>query len=169
MEKIYNYILNNDKIYEKDIRDRYIDLYEDTEDMLIDVDFLLKYMNKKMLRNNISRIGQKEFRKELMKRYGCCIITGNDYDPELQAAHIVPHSDVNNCDIDNGIILDSRLHTTFDKYDWSINPRTLRIEVKDNKGSITKYKNNKVNVNKSSIKYLEKHYKKFKTNNIIYE
>lgn len=38
MKKIYNYILNNDKIYEKDIRDRYIDLYEDTEDMLIDVE-----------------------------------------------------------------------------------------------------------------------------------
>ena len=86
-----------------------------------------------------------------------------------EACHIIPFSESNNFDIDNGLLLNSNLHKLFDKYYWSINPETLCIETSDKCNTydcITLYKNKHLEIlqkfNKT-IEYLKEHYKQFKT------
>jgi hypothetical protein len=95
------------------------------------------------------RMGQKKFRKELFKKFnGTCIISGNDCDDELVAAHIVPVADEESYDIDNGLLLTATLHNTMDKLLWAINPKTLKIETAKGKniGQIFQFVGKKVNI-----------------------
>ena len=46
-----------------------------------------------------------------------------------EAAHIIPFSETLSFDVDNGILLNSILHKLFDKSYWSINPKTLCVEL----------------------------------------
>jgi len=114
------------------------------------------------------RLNQKEFREELFAKYNKCIITDEDCEHSLDACHIIPVSENETYDIDNGLILRSDIHKTFDKYLWSINPETLEIEIKDNVnvGDIKKYVGQKVNISiNSELKNnLINHYRIFKKN-----
>ena len=87
-----------------------------------------------------------------------------------EAAHIIPFSKCENFDIDNGLLLNSILHKLFDKYDWSINPNSLCIEI--NKVSTDIYNILKPYENKhikillyfpKTIINLQEHYKEFKS------
>jgi hypothetical protein len=49
---------------------------------------------------------------DLIKRDKSCIISNNDYE-ECDAAHIVPLLDSNNYDVDNGLLLDKSLHSSY--------------------------------------------------------
>ena len=126
--------------------------YEDKDAFILDLNFLLKNIYDIKLisiEDNDKRIGQQEFKKILLKKYGFkCLITNNDCIDELEACHIVPESQTINFDISNGLILDKNIHSTFNKYYWSINPETLEVEVLNNKnvGSISKYKNMYINL-----------------------
>jgi ParB/RepB/Spo0J family partition protein len=71
---------------------------------------------------------QMLFRNEIIKRFKTCIVSGLTYEV-CEAAHIVPFSECNNFNIDNGLLLNSILHSLFDKYYWSINPETLCLEI----------------------------------------
>jgi hypothetical protein len=105
--------------------------------------------NIKLKNEQRIRLNQKKFRKELLKKFnGKCIISGNDCEDELTAAHIVPVADEESYDIDNGLLLTDTLHKTMDKFKWAINPDTLIIEVKSgvNVGSIRQYAGQKVNL-----------------------
>jgi hypothetical protein len=93
------------------------------------------------------RLNQTEFRNELLKKFNsCCLITGEDCEIELAACHIIPVKDEESYDIDNGLLLRSNLHNTFDKYLWSINPETLIIESRTNikVGNISQYVGQKI-------------------------
>ena len=95
------------------------------------------------------RLSQKEFRKELLKKFNNkCIITNEDCLDELEACHLIPINEEESYNINNGIILTSNLHKTFDKYLWSINLNTLKMKINNNKniGNIKKYVGNKVNI-----------------------
>lgn len=71
---------------------------------------------------------QQLYRNAIINRFDKCIIS--DMDKEVcEAAHIIPFSESNNFDIDNGLLLNSILHKLFDKYYWSINPKTLCVEI----------------------------------------
>jgi len=72
------------------------------------------------------RIGQIEFRNNLIERFNRCIITGSDI---FDACHIVPFSEYQNMDVNNGILLTKTYHDYYDKYIWSINPQTFLIEI----------------------------------------
>ncbi len=76
-----------------------------------------------------NRIGQKEFRTGLIERFGRCIITGSDI---FDACHIIPYSESEDMNIDNGILLSKTYHDYFDKYIWTINPYTFNIEINYN-------------------------------------
>jgi len=114
------------------------------------------------------RLGQSEFRKGLIERFGPkCIITNSEI---FEACHIIPFADSNNMFIDNGLLLNSQHHIMFDKYIWSINPDTLDIEINyskiDENDKFIQLINNK-NLSKLkeyplTIKYLSKHYKTFR-------
>ena len=97
---------------------------------------------------------QCKFRNEIIKRYETCIITNMD---ELfcEAAHIIPFSESENFDIENGILLNCILHKLFDKYMFSINPDTLCVEV----SNINLKYNILKNINNKKIIKLKSHYK----------
>jgi len=52
-----------------------------------------------------------------------CCITKNNCNAELNACHIEPFSINSNFDIYNGLVLSRNLHSTYDLYYWSINPK----------------------------------------------
>lgn len=112
-----------------------------------------------------SRLSQSEFRTQLIKLYQSkCVISSNSNPDELEAAHIVEFSEGGNYDVFNGLVLEANIHKTFDKYKWTINPDTLKIEIKEGySGSISKYEGKKINLLFNPVLYsnLKYRYEKF--------
>ena len=97
----------------------------------IEVYFMLKYnININTYEFVNKRIGQTEFRNNLIERFQRCIITNSEI---FDACHIVPFSLSNNMDVNNGILLNKCHHDYYDKYYWSINPHTYQIDINYNK------------------------------------
>jgi hypothetical protein len=132
------------------------------------LDFMLTNLyDIKVVKEQRRRLNQIEFRQCLLEKFNnSCIITGQTCTDELTAAHIVPISENENYDIDNGLLLIETIHRTYDKFKWSINPETLCIEVKqdDDVGTIQNYENKKINLqlNNELKQNLICHYNKFK-------
>jgi hypothetical protein len=113
--------------------------YEYQDEFMLDLDFMCKNIycvdivaDKK---HNIRpiRLGQSEFRQQLLAIYNNkCIVTQANCDIELEAAHIRPYSENHNYDINNGLILKSNIHKTFDAYYWTIQPDTQQIIIQPN-------------------------------------
>jgi len=109
---------------------------------------------------------QQKFRDDIINRDSRCIVS-NFASTECQACHIVPVEDGGNYDLNNGVLLNACLHITFDKYLWSINPDTLRIDVNSNDknivGSVINFVNTKPNIKiNDSLKYnLKKRWEKY--------
>lgn len=115
------------------------------------------------------RIGQNKFRHEIIERDKYCVLTKSNSDM-CEACHIISYNECNasnKYDINNGILLESGLHKLFDKYLWSVNPTTQKVEVSNkllNDNSywlINKYNNNKLNFNDNILNNLVMHYNKF--------
>jgi predicted restriction endonuclease len=120
--------------------------------------------------NKNVRSEQDKFRHNIINRDKCCIISKTDYD-DCEAAHIVPFAESNNYDIDNGLLLDKTLHSSFDKHYWCIDPTTLRIVLNETKTqgknlSCVKYQDLLINIkpNEKMLKYLQERYCIFCTN-----
>ena len=170
MNKLELYLDKNDnkEIIKDEIYDYKKFNYNDEIIFNNHLNFLLENIyNIKIIENDKSRVrlSQKEFRKELLKKFNKCIITNEDCIEELEACHLIPINEKESYNINNGIILTSNLHKTFDKYLWSINPNTLTIEINNNKnvGNIKKYVGNKVNIklNDELFNNLNYHYINF--------
>lgn len=134
----------------------------------IDLELLLETVYNQITLVNIpqkTRLTQKEFRTQLMDLYQSrCVISSNSNPDELEAAHIVEVCTGGDYDISNGLILEANIHKTFDKYQWTINPVTMQIEVKHGHlGSITKYLDKKINLSLNPVLYsnLKSRYDKF--------
>lgn len=83
---------------------------------------------KRMLASILQRRGQAQFRKELLEAYDRkCAITACDAVEALEAAHIIPHVDMDNYDPINGILLRADLHTLFDRHLLVIEPDKWRV------------------------------------------
>lgn len=142
--------------------------YEFEEVFTIDLNLLLNnvYPHIKLVQDQKTRLEQQEFRSQLLKLYGKCVVSENDCEEEITACHIIPFAELGDSSIDNGLILENNLHGTFDKYYWSINPDTLKIEVNPNKKvrTINKYTDKKINLimNPFLFSNLKTHYEKFK-------
>ena len=122
--------------------------------------------NIKIIDNSRYRLNQSEFRKQLLQKFNNkCIVTGENCIDELEACHIIPINENESYNLNNGIILISNLHKTFDKYLWSINPETFTIEIKNNVnvGNIKHYMGQKINIvlNNELINNMKYHYNKF--------
>ena len=73
-----------------------------------------------------SRIGQGQFRENLLSKYGKCVITGVDIPQVLVASHIKPWAACDNrerLDINNGLILSATYDRLFDGGLISFNER----------------------------------------------
>jgi predicted restriction endonuclease len=113
--------------------------------------------------DELNRMQQNKFKENLFIKYKKCIITENDVD-ECEACHIIPLERKYSYDVNNGILLSSSLHKTFDKFIWSINPITSCIEINNENNKkylINNFNNNKINLDKETLKNLEWHYEKF--------
>jgi predicted restriction endonuclease len=137
--------------------------YDDEDIYHIDLDFMLNNIyNIKIVEQRHKRMGQKEFKKEILELYNNkCVVTGNDCLEELEAAHIIPVSEEEDYSLDNGLLLERNIHVTFDKYFWSINPDTFIIESL-NKGTIVKYQGKKLDLPENLKENLRIHYNKFR-------
>ena len=161
------YISNYKDKLTRSIYDEYINFdYDNYDHFKIDVDFLLQIYNIKLYEPKQIRSKQDEFRDNLIERDKKCIISNTDA-CVCEAAHIIPNSEEENYDIDNGLLLDSGLHKCFDKYFWCINPETLTVELhKDLKIEnipCVKFKNNKININPNNkmLENIKERYKRF--------
>lgn len=138
------------------------------EEGLNDV-WIKMYLIKKFNMNNndkihstIQRVSQSKFRNDIIKRDQKCIISGYHLD-ECDAAHIIPHSISKSYNRSNGILLNRCLHKLFDDYDFSINPDTKRIEIRQestNK-SINAYRNKEILIPDECINNIRWHYQNF--------
>ena len=140
--------------------------YDNEDNYMIDLEFMLnniyniKIIDKIELRKK--RLGQGEFRKELLEQFNNrCIVTDNDCTDELEACHIVPVSTKEDYSLQNGLLLAKTIHATFDKYMWSINPITFKIEG-NNTGTIKQYIGMVLPLYDDMREYLESHYNTFK-------
>jgi len=165
MEKLDKFIMMNlrnhvsDKIFTTDIY-RLFD-FPNKDIFEIVFKYLLKINKVKIITLKEKRLQQSEFREKMIDRYQNCIVTGLSK-IECDAAHIYPVCESGSYTESNGLLLNSCIHKTFDKYLWSINPITMEIEINKNKdvGSIIQFEKKKVNI-KCDIVYLIYHYNKF--------
>ena len=85
--------------------------------------------------SRLARKGQIKFRNLLISACnGECEVTGCDTVEALEAAHIVNHSDEQNYDVSNGILLRSDLHRLFDRGLMIIDSDTLKVSFPGNAG-----------------------------------
>ena len=85
------------------------------------------------------------------------MVSNNDCLDELEAAHIIPFSECNNFDINNGLLLSANLHKTFDKIHWTIDTNTNCIVVlNNNSNSIKKYDGKYINLDNKTLQYFIK-------------
>ncbi|OTG82177.1 HNH endonuclease [Acinetobacter sp. ANC 4648] len=79
----------------------------------------------------LSRIGQGQFRKDLLKNFKeTCLLTGIKHVSLLVASHIKPWKDCDNkerLDAKNGLLLSSLMDRLFDRYFITFDPETLRL------------------------------------------
>ncbi|WP_213065917.1 HNH endonuclease, partial [Acinetobacter stercoris] len=82
-----------------------------------------------------SRLGQGQFRKDLLKNFNsACLLTGIKHESLLLASHIKPWSDCTNeerLDARNGLLLSPLVDKLFDRYFITFNPDTLRLIMVD--------------------------------------
>jgi len=108
------------------------------------------------------------FRKSVRTYYNDeCIISNHSFE-ECSICHIKPFSI---CNINekynplNGIILNNSLHALYDKFLFTIHPTNYNIILSDKinskNTSITKYKNEYININPDSYEFLSWHYANF--------
>ncbi|MBD2425009.1 HNH endonuclease [Phormidium sp. FACHB-1136] len=71
---------------------------------------------KRLLKSIAIRQGQPRFRRNLIDRYGCCLISGCSVKDTLEAAHIHPYAENGTNHISNGLLLRADFHTLFDLY-----------------------------------------------------
>lgn len=122
--------------------------------MIIILQIIIYIIHINISEQKHKRLNQQEFRDIIIKKYKACVITNNQCIDELEACHIIEVKDNGSYDVNNGLLLERNLHSTFDKNYWCINPNTLEIEIKhDHNGTIIKYNKQKVNIEFNPILY----------------
>lgn len=78
------------------------------------------------------RRGQNKLRKNLFKLYeGKCCISGFHIQDALHACHLISHAESGNNNSTNALLLRSDIHDLFDANLIGINPKTLKVLVKE--------------------------------------
>ncbi|MFC4614249.1 HNH endonuclease [Cellulomonas algicola] len=76
------------------------------------------------------RIGQQQFRRHLLDRYGSvCAVTGTQPEPVLDAAHLYTFAERPEHDDDGGLLLRADVHRLFDRLLLTFDPATWRSRV----------------------------------------
>ena len=76
-----------------------------------------------------ARVGQSDFRAELLQRFGSvCALSGEAPTVVLEAAHLYSYAKVGKHHDDGGLLLRRDVHRLFDRGDLAIHPDDLRID-----------------------------------------
>jgi len=130
---------------------------------------LMSSENKDIIKHTLSeKRDDYNFRKSVRTYYNDeCIISNHSFE-ECSICHIKPFSI---CNINekynplNGIILNNSLHALYDKFLFTIHPTNYNIilsnKINSKNTSITKYKDEYINVNPDSYEFLSWHYTNF--------
>jgi len=168
MTELENYLdkFNNNELHNSIFNKHQEFNYDDEDIFQIDLDFMLNNIyNIKITDTKLTRMGQQEFRQQLLELYdNKCIVSSNDCILEVEACHIIPVATEQDYSLFNGLLLERNIHKTFDKYLWSINPDTFIVEtIGDTSGSIQKYNGKRIilNNNDELKDNLRQHYNKF--------
>jgi len=87
---------------------------------------------ERLYREIVVRRGQQQFRCDLAVAYEeRCAITGADFLPVLEAAHIMPYRGPQTNHVTNGLLLRADIHVLFDLNFIGINPSTMTVEFSD--------------------------------------
>ena len=78
----------------------------------------------------LSRPEQAAFRKELLRCYRCCVVTGCNVPEALEATHIIPVAEESADNVSNGLLLRADLHLLFDAGLMWFTPNNDETEVK---------------------------------------
>lgn len=173
-DNITKYINDNNNI--KSFVDIYNDLIKDYSDGDIKFIFNLEYnINieetlKIEYELREKRFYQQKLRKEALIFYNNkCIISDIKRKKCLEVAHIKPVSHCESLkeksDVENTFVLWIDLHKYFDNFDFSINPNTCKIEIKQNCEDydfLKEYENKKLNLTEKNKLYLQWHYDAYK-------
>lgn len=148
--KIVHYIVSNTAYDENQVK---LVLYKSFNIPLVN----MRYTTHKML------IDQKSFRNRLIGRFNSCIITDmNAY--ECEACYIIQYNENDNYDVENGLLLNRCIYKLFDAYIWSINPKTMCVEVdsRHTDKSIYKYAGKQLTcLTLGNLYFLQYHYNIF--------
>jgi hypothetical protein len=165
---IYNYInnLKNDNNFNiNSIIDNFDDIYFNDIKHILKVEF-----NIEIDENDIeikTKRNDNKYKKDIKKIFNNkCVITGYDI-ARCEIAHIEAfHTCSYNEKYDkyNGLILDSSLHKLYDIYEFTIEPKTFKIIVRNRENDILridKYNDIILNLKQENNIFLEYHYLKF--------
>lgn len=87
---------------------------------------------QRTVRSIALRRGQRAFRQSLLRAYeGKCAITACSVPDVLEAAHIYPYQGPETNHVTNGLLLRADIHTLFDCGLLTIDPDSLKVQVKD--------------------------------------
>ena len=96
-------------------------------------DALLKCLEERRTATLKARPLQRAFRDALFRTYSDrCVVSGCTVPEALEAAHIVPHTGDPIWDQEeNGLLLRRDLHSLFDEFLWSLDPRNGSLQVSE--------------------------------------
>ena len=176
-DKLYDYIIT---IKKENFYKEYTNLSIEHNFQIVKFIFLEVHnftIDDDTYKEQLIRINQDKFRKELIKLYdSSCVITKVS---KFQACHIIPFSDseaTNKYSKYNGILLKADLHELFDDYIFSIEPNTHQVVFnkdffnnKFNKEEYERFNNNILNLsdNDELKKNLMAHYNIFLNNKVM--
>lgn len=90
------------------------------------------------------------FKFNILKRFqGKCLLTSLDVTEMLDAAHVIPVSSGGTEDPENGLLLSASVHRALDAGLWAINPKTLRVETRNQGPDVTRMKLEKIDLSSS--------------------
>ena len=168
MFKIEEYFNNNKSVDNKIYNNNELFEVENNDLFKILVDINLWANNIRIEENSFSRPEQQKFRDLIVKRDKKCIVTGKNIANECQACHIISVKESGTYDINNGLLINSIHHKSFDNNLWCINPETLCVDIltddEEIVGSIIEYNEKKANLQPNNIM---KHYLKKRWNTYI--
>lgn len=87
-----------------------------------------------------ARLGQGDFRKRLLSRYGnTCAITGQAPAEVLEAAHLYSYAEVGQHDEHGGLLLRRDIHRLFDRGALAVDPESLVVSVDESLSAYREY------------------------------
>lgn len=168
LDKIYDEM----KLIKKDNLENFIENYNDETPietlMFVAHDIFKYYPTSKIIKEKNKRQQHEKFKTQLEKKYGKCIISGDDVEI-CNACHIIQFAESDNANlfnVNNGLLLSASLQMLFDKYLLSINESGIvvlsnKVLSKDTFSGYHKYNGLQLKLNSLTLKNIATHYKKF--------